>query len=253
MISVIIPTVLHTELVKQCVTSFINTVHQLAYEIIIVDDGSTAWIQQDLQAWSDLLPQVRFIGKTANEGFSKTVNCGIQHAQGDYVLIVNNDVVFFEPGWLQHMLVAMNSSPDIGIVGARLLYPNLTIQHGGVVPTQKGHFDHRYRGQEAHYPPAMLIEDVNAVTGALMLVRKHIFSQIGLLSEEFFIAFEDIDLCYRAKQHGIRVIYCGTASAIHVEGATRGTTKANKNPYWRQKEMEARKKFWIKWGGKIIQ
>ena len=252
MISVIVPTIHHTDLVKHCVHSFINTVHELPYEIIVVDDGSPAAIQEELARWAAPL-QVQFIAKPHNNGFSHTVNVGIQHAKGQYILLVNNDVIFHEPGWLHHMVATMNSDAAIGIVGARLLYPDMTIQHGGVIPTAKGHFDHRYRRQSADYEPALAVEDMNAVTGALMLIRKQLLDQIGLLSEEFFIAFEDVDLCYRAKMHGFRVVYCGTASAIHAEGYTRGTTKANKNPYWRQKEMEARKKFWVKWGGKIIR
>lgn len=252
MISVIIPTIHHTNLVKQCVHSFVTTVHELPYEIIVVDDGSFSHIQEELDKWAAPL-QVQFIAKPHNEGFSRTVNIGIQHAKGDYVLLVNNDVLFHDPDCLHHMVAAMSSADTVGIVGARLLYPDLTIQHGGVIPTAMGHFDHRYRKQPADYPPALAVEDVNAVTGALMLIRKRLFDQIGLLSEEFFIAFEDVDLCYRAKNHGARVVYCGTACAIHAEGYTRGTTKANKHPYWRQKEREARKKFWMKWGGKIIR
>ncbi|MFW5435438.1 glycosyltransferase family 2 protein [Paenibacillus apiarius] len=252
MISVIVPTIHHTELVKQCIHSFINSVHNLPYELIVVDDGSPPHIQRELADWAAPL-NVHLIAKPSNEGFSRSVNLGIQHSQGQFVLLVNNDVVFHEPGWLQHMLLTMHGSADIGIVGARLLYPNLTIQHGGVVPAHKGHFDHRFRGQAADFQPALAVEDMNAVTGALMLVRRQLFDQIGLFSEEFFIAFEDVDFCYRAKQHGVRVIYCGTACALHLEGYTRGTNKHNKNRYWRQKEMEARKKFWMKWGGSTFR
>lgn len=253
MISVIIPTIHQTDLVKRCVHSFIHTVQGLPYEIIVVDDGSSPPIQEELASWAVSTPQVQFIPKPSNQGFSRTVNMGIQQAKGDNVLLVNNDVFFHDPKWIHHMVTAMSAADNIGIVGARLLYPDLTIQHAGVVHVCKGNFDHRYRRLPADYPPALAVEDVNAVTGALMLIRKQLFDQIGLLSEEFFIAFEDVDFCYRAKQHKARVIYCGTACAIHMEGYTRGTTKANKNMYWRRKEMEARRKFLLKWGGRTIQ
>ncbi|CAH8717021.1 glycosyltransferase family 2 protein [Paenibacillus thiaminolyticus] len=251
MISLIIPTIHHTDLVKHCVNSFINTAHE-AYEIIVVDDGSPPPIQQDLAAWAASM-NVRFIPKQTNEGFSRTVNLGLQHAGGTYALVANNDIIFHEPGWLQHMMAAMQLSPDVGIVGARLLYPNMTIQHGGVIQGPKGNFDHRYRFQPADHPPAQAVEDAASVTGALMLIRRDVFDRIGLFSEEFFIAYEDVDFCYRARQHGFRVVYCGAACALHYEGFTRGTTRANKNWYWRVKELEARKKFWVKWGGYHIQ
>lgn len=265
MISVIIPTIHHTDLVKRCIQSFIDTVDGIPYEIIIVDDGSPPHIQEELANWtastfikSELANwaastmQVQFIPKLHNEGFSRTVNIGIQHAEGDSVLLVNNDVFFHEPEWLNHMITTMYSEDNIGIVGARLLYPNMKIQHGGIVRKKGGDFNHRYRGLPANHPPALVVEDVHAVTGALMLIRRQLLDQIGLLSEEFFIAFEDVDLCYRTKQHKTRVVYCGTTCAIHAEGYTRGNSKKNKNPYWRRKEIEAKRKFWKKWRGVII-
>jgi len=248
MISVIIPTVNQVDLVKQCYQSFIQTVSETPYEIIIVDDGSPMHIQQALMEWADSVP-IKCILKPSNSGFSAAVNAGIREAQGQCVLLVNNDIVFHEPGWLGHMIQTIQLEPKVGIVGARLLYSNHTIQHGGVFYSGRGNFDHRYRFLPGNHPPALVIEDVNAVTGALMLIRKELFQHIGMLSEEYYIAYEDIDLCYRAKQHGWRIIYCGTASAVHLEGQTRGTTTANKNPFWRRKEMESRAKFWSKWMG----
>jgi len=248
MISVIIPTFNQVDLVKQCYQSFIQTVSETPYEIIIVDDGSPRHIQQALIEWANNV-SIKCILKPSNRGFSAAVNAGIQEAQGQYVLLVNNDIIFHEPGWLGHMIQTIQLTPQIGIVGARLLYSNHTIQHGGVYHSGRGNFDHRYRFLPGNHPPALAVEDVNAVTGALLLIRKELFQHIGMMSEEYYIAYEDIDLCYRAKQHGWRVIYCGTASAIHLEGQTRGTTSANKNPYWRRKELESKNTFWSKWMG----
>lgn len=248
MISVIIPTIHQVGLVQQCINSYRSTTLDHTSEIIVVDDGSSSSTQQVLREWT-AAEQIHFIAKPCNEGFSKAVNAGINASSGEYVLLINNDIVFQQAGWLNHMVQLMNSSNDIGIVGARLLYPNLTIQHGGVYPTRRGYFNHRYRYQPAEHPPALVIEDVHAVTGALMLIRRSLLQQIGLLSERYFIAFEDIDLCYRAKKHGYRVVYCGTSYAIHLEGQTRGTTKQNKNPYWYYKEREARTIFWSVWRG----
>lgn len=248
MISVIVPTIHQVELVQQCINSYRSTTFDLASEIIIVDDGSPPSIQQSLREWT-AAEHIHYIPKPNNEGFSKAVNAGIIASSSEYVLLVNNDIVFQQADWLNPMVHLMNTSQDIGIVGARLLYPDQTIQHGGVFPTRRGYFDHRYRFLPADHPPALLIEDVHAVTGALMLIRRSLLQQIGMLSERYFIAFEDIDLCYRAKRHGYRVVYCGTSYAIHLEGQTRGTSKHNKNPYWYSKEREARALFWSVWRG----
>lgn len=251
MISVIIPTVNQVDLVKQCVSSFMETTPDIPYEIIVVDDGSSPEVQQSLMEWADNL-RIQFISKPANEGFSRTVNRGISEARGEFMLLANNDIIFHESGWLNRMLEAMNAEDKVGIAGARLLYPNRTIQHGGVFPTRNLYFNHRYRGRPADYPPALAVEEVHAVTGALMLIRKEVFADIGLFSEEYFIAFEDIDFCYRSKQQGWKIVYCGLASAIHLEGQTRGTRLSNKNRFWRRKELEARAKFWSKWKGRLF-
>ncbi|MCG7410365.1 glycosyltransferase family 2 protein [Paenibacillus sp. ACRRX] len=251
MISLIIPTIHQVDLVQQCVNSFRATINDLPNEIIVVDDGSPPPVQQALSAWA-ASEQLRLITRTSNGGFSKTVNEGIAASLGHYVVLANNDIIFEQMGWLSQMLHTMNSSPDIGIVGARLLYPNQTIQHAGVFPSTRGYFDHRYRHQPADYPPALAIEDVNAVTGALMLIRRDVIHTIGLLSDLYFIAYEDVDYCYRARKQGWRVVYCGTASAVHLEGYTRGTTRANKNRYWRHKELEARRLFWATWKGERL-
>lgn len=248
MISVIIPTVNQIDLVKQCAASFMATTADISYEVIVVDDGSSPDVQKALAEWANDA-RIRFIPKRINEGFSRTVNRGIAEARGQFVLLANNDLIFHEAGWLNLMLDTMNTERKIGIVGARLLYPNRTIQHAGVFPSRNLYFDHRYRGFPADYPPALAVEEVYAVTGALMLIRKELFADIGLLSEQYFIAFEDIDFCCRAKQNGWKIIYCGKAGAIHLEGQTRGTRLSNKNRFWRKKELEARALFWSKWKG----
>lgn len=246
MISIVIPTINHVDLVKQCATSIINSVTRTPFEIIVVDDGSPPPIQQQLKIFAEEVGIV-FIPKPANEGFSCTVNIGISAARGEHVILVNNDIIFHMSGWLENMLEVLESDPTIGIVGARLLYPDQTIQHAGVFPANNRFFEHRFRGFPADYPPALAVENFHAVTGALMLINRKLIEEIGPFSEEYFIAFEDIDFCYRAKQQGWRIVYCGTATAIHLEGKTRGTRLSNKNRFWRAKELEARRKFWTKW------
>lgn len=250
MISVIIPTINHVDLVKQCVHSLRKTVTDIIYEMIVVDDGSPTHIQDQLKGWANV-EGVHFIPKPTNGGFSSTVNEGIRKAKGEHFLLINNDIIFQETGWLEKMVKLITSEPRIGIVGARLLYPDQTIQHAGTYPAKNRFFNHRFRGYPADYAPALAVEEFHAVTGALMLIKKEVIEEIGSFSEEFFIAFEDVDFCYRAKQKGWKVMYCGTASAVHLEGKTRGTRLSNKNRIWRRKELEARRLFWQKWGDTI--
>ncbi|CAM3878180.1 glycosyltransferase [Alicyclobacillus pomorum] len=247
LVSIIIPTFNNVDFPKQCVHSLKNTVESVHFEIIVVDDGSSMDVQRSLQSWSDEA-RVKLVLKPVNEGFSRTVNAGIRMASGEYVLLLNNDVIFNESGWLEKIIETINASPNIGIVGARLLYPDGRIQHAGCYPSAHGWFDHYHRFQPHNYPAAQITTDVPAVTGALMLIRRSVLEDVGFLSEDYFIAFEDIDLCYRARQHGWRTVYCGAASAVHLEGQTRGRDEATKGKFYTVKELESKSIFSKKWG-----
>lgn len=239
-VSCIIPSFNQVELVNQCVKSLKATTTQISYEIIVVDDGSKPQIRQQLLNWGEQ-ENVKVILKNINEGFSCTVNQGIKHAKGTYVLLVNNDIVFHEPEWLGKMINTIQSSSEIGVVGARLLYPNQTIQHGGMTSD----FFHRYVGLPVEFSPALVVEDVHAVTGALFLMNQEVIADLGNFSEDYFTAYEDVEFCLRARLKGWKVIYCGPAAAIHLEGKTRGGHR--KNHFYRQKNFEAFKKFEMKW------
>lgn len=246
-VSIIIPSFEQPELVEKCVESIRSTAASIPHEIIVVDDASSLNVQNHLRSWAP--SDVKLILNGENVGFSRTVNAGVRAARGKFVLFVNSDIIFHEQGWLEKMLNALQASDNIGIVGARLLYADGTIQHGGAFPAKNGSFDHRYRFMHGDFFPALAVEDVHSVTGALMLIKQELLEEIGPFSEEYFIAFEDMDLCYRAKKHGWRVVYCGMASAIHLEGKSRGVDERTKSPFLIQKEKEAMETFWKKWGG----
>ncbi|MGE7903194.1 glycosyltransferase [Peribacillus sp. NPDC094092] len=241
-VSCIIPSFNQVALVKQCLKSLKATTTQISYEIIDVDDGSKPQIQRQLFDWGEE-ENVEIILKKSNEGFSCTVNQGIKQAKGKYVLLINNDIIFSEPEWLGKMIHTMQSSSEIGVVGARLLYPDQTIQHGGM----SSDFFHRYVGLPAEYSPALVVEEVQAVTGALFLIYQDVIADLGHFSEDYFTAYEDVEFCLRARLKGWKVIYCGQAAAIHLEGKTRGGHQ--KNPFYMQKNFEAFKKFEMKWSG----
>ncbi|TCJ01453.1 glycosyltransferase [Cytobacillus praedii] len=241
-VSCIIPSFNQVDLVKQCANTLKAMTTKTSYEIIVVDDGSAIQIQQQLLEWGSQ-ENIKVILKNQNEGFSCTVNQGIRHARGKHIVLVNNDIIFHQPEWLEKMLNTMQSSPEIGVVGARLLYPNQTIQHGGM----NADLYHRYVGLPADYAPALAIDDVHAVTGALLLIKQDVIADLGLFSEDFFTGFEDVEYCFRARLRGLRVVYCGSAAAIHLEGQTRGGHQ--KINFYKQKDFEARKQFDLKWRG----
>lgn len=236
LVSIIIPTIKRVDLVQKCVSSLISITKGIKYEIIVIDDGSN---QQEKRKLQHLAKKYNFslILKTHNTGFAKTVNYGIKAAIGDYIVIVNNDIIFTQANWLTKMVNTARLDRKIGIVGCRLLYPNNQIQHAGVSFNPKDRFRHDYRFAPADHPPALKIKPIGFVTGALMLIKRETVEQIGLLDESYFIACEDTEYCLRAREAGWIVIYCGEAKAIHLEGATRGNTPENKVLEWYKKEL----------------
>lgn len=241
--SIIIPTIKRVDLVKKCVSSLISITKEIDYEIIVIDDGSS---QQEKRALQQLAKKYNFslILKTHNTGFAKTVNYGIKAARGNFLVLVNNDIIFTQASWLKKLVHTAKLDPQIGVVGCRLLYPNNRIQHAGISYYQKENWlKHDHRAAPADFPPAVKTKPIGFVTGAVMLIKRETIEQIGLLDESYFVACEDVDYCLRAREAGWLVMYCGEAKAIHLEGATRGNTPENKVPEWYQKELTGIKKF----------
>lgn len=248
LVSIIIPTVRQTALVDKCLQSLQRQTSWKSIEAIVVDDGSSTEVQQTLTEIAQR-HDARLILKKENTGFASTVNLGVASAQGRYFCLVNNDILFNDSIWLERMVETVNRS-RVGIVGAKLVYPDGRIQHGGVYYLAgRKTFDHRFRFMPADYGPAQSVGEVLAVTGALMLIRREVWQILNGMSEEFFIAYEDVDFCLRARKRGWKILYDGRAVAIHAEGATRGSHPANKDPEWYEKELRGFSMFQKKWFG----
>ncbi len=236
--SFIIPTYEGYELVSKCVLSLKKFEPDFNnYEIIVVQDGGTTVIAEQIKKFCDN-NNVKFFFKDRNEGFAKTVNYGIDRSSGEFVVLVNNDITFTSPV-IKNFLTAFSIHPKIGVVGALLRYPDGRIQHGGTVRSDK-FFNHciDHRSNISKYVPA--------VTGALFAIRREMMNEIGKLDESYFMSCEDADYCLRAWWSNWRVYYSKDVQAVHVEGATRGNTaqtKAIKGKAWAEAEMVAHKKF----------
>jgi GT2 family glycosyltransferase len=214
---------LDAELLARCLVSLYSTAPDLG--VLVVDDGSpAAHLVEQLGPVTDELGQ-RLVLKPQNSGFSKTVNVGLRTAlaEGHDALLVNQDIQFLEPGWLEAMLACRDDAGrPAAVVGARLLYPNGLIQHAGVFYSRYYRwYDHRFR-----YAPADLAEanvrHTCPVTGALQLIRHATLEKIGMYDETFVMGYEDVDFCLRTFDAGLSCVYEPTAWAYHHESAIRG-------------------------------
>lgn len=239
--SIIIPTYNNSFLVENCVQSIRK--FEKDTQIIVVSDGSE---RKELGLLDRLSTNLGFelVIRPCNGGFAAAVNAGLTQAKGDVVTLVNNDVVFTRP-LLQTITNTFEVDPKIGIIGARLFYPDGRIQHGGLYFSRSTlSFLDRFKNKKPESP----VENryLLAVTGALFSIKKELIDKIGLLNEKYFIACEDTEYCLRAWEAGYRVFLNRFVEALHKEGATRGNspqTKKQKSPAWHLKEFEAIKLF----------
>jgi GT2 family glycosyltransferase len=218
----VIPSYLREESDAELLRTAVNSIHMTAHrqvDVLVVDDGSPA---------AELLDTVRgaeIVAKLENEGFSRTVNVGLRRAleEGRNAILVNADIEFLTPGWVQTMENQLDGSGRrAAVVGALLMYPNGLIQHGGVYFSLLSRtFDHLFKYGPWNLPEA-LVPATRPVTAALQFIRHECLTNVGLYDEEFRMGWEDVDYCIRVFLSGRECIYQPSVRAFHHEMAFRG-------------------------------
>jgi len=234
----IIPTKNRLDLIKPCVDSVLATRPQ-NLDILIVDhDSSDAEV---IEYFSSISGKVIFVKYFGVFNYSKMNNdaafsIGVDY---DFFLFLNNDIEAIEPGWVEHMH-GLCKRPDVGAVGALLLYGDGAVQHGGVVLGVGGPAEHAYRAEPyrtgltrnpGYLSGMVVVRDYMAVTGACLMADASAFRAIGGFEEAMAVGFNDVDLCLRLRQHGLKVLYDGYAVLHHYESATRAETRQLSHPH----------------------
>ncbi len=192
-------------------------------EIIVVDNASVDDTPGYLEMFSR---RVKFLHAETNLGFVGGNNFAVTHATGDVLVFLNNDTEV-QRGWLQEMLLCMAAHPDAGAVGARLVYPDGSIQEAGGIVFSDGNGWNYGRGYPANSAPISFVREVDYCSGAALMVRADLFRVSGGFDQRYAPAYcEDSDLCFTVRELGYKVYYCPTAVVIHHEGATAGTDVA---------------------------
>ncbi|WP_025885397.1 glycosyltransferase family 2 protein [Asaia prunellae] len=227
-VSIIIPFKDQIDITRRCVEALIEHTNYANFEIVLIDNWSvTPQAKEFIESFSKL-KKVRFITVEEPFNYSRLNNIAAQTCKSDYLLFLNNDVFVEQRNWLRLMMNEALANSRVAAVGARLLYPNQTIQHAGVVvgPAGVGAHAHRGCGPEdyGYIGRILLSHEVTAVTAACMLVRREVFNEVGCFDEEHLrIAYNDVDLCLRIRSAGYRIIYCAEAVAAHHESVSRGS------------------------------
>jgi FkbM family methyltransferase len=217
-VTIVIPVLNNLAMTKQCVQSIESAGGLVTVEIIVVDNGSTDGTPEFLQE-AKRKGRLNFLRNETNQGFARACNQGAARAHANLLLFLNNDTEVV-PGWINALLAAAKK-PEVGIVGAKLLYANKTIQHAGI-GWINGVPDHPHRHAQPFAPEVNTPRELDMVTGACLLIHRDLFTQLAGFDEIYRNGVEDIDLCLRARSAGRKVYYEPAAVVFHLEGQSAG-------------------------------
>ncbi len=216
------------DLLQQCLHSIFSNVDNLNIEVWVVDNAS---IDGSAEMVESMYPQVNLIKNSSNRGFIKANNQGLRKSNGRYVLSLNNDTIVL-PGALSTMVEFMDSHPDAGAIGAKLLNPDGTLQLScRDFPTYSAAIFNRYSLLTKLFPNNKFsrkylktdwdhndVREVDWVSGSCLLVRREVIETVGIMDEDYNMYVDDVDWCYRIWKHGWKVYYVPDAKIIHYIG-----------------------------------
>jgi GT2 family glycosyltransferase len=235
-VSIVVPTAGNAPMLRRCIESIRRFTLHPSYEILVVyleaasRDGALRHLAHDIPF-----------------NFAKINNHAVRHTTSPHLLFLNDDVEATHEGWLRSMLEYSQQQP-IGAVGARLLYPDRTVQHAGIVTGIMGGAGHAHRGLAADRPgyfgAAAVVRNCAAVTGACMMTRRDLFDQVGGFTESFPTTFNDVDYCLKVRDAGHRVVYTPHATLQHHESRTRGRDDAPVNSARHRQDLARMLQLW---------
>ena len=211
---------------ETCLNSIFEKTTYSNFEIVIIENNSQS---EDIFSYYRIIQKkwknVRVVYYKGPFNYSAINNYGARFTEGEHLLLLNNDTEIITPDWIQEMLM-FSQRPDVGAVGAKLYYPDDTIQHAGIAVGLLTLAGHLHRGFDRYHPGYMgrlvYAQDFSAVTGACLMVRKTVWDEIGGLDESFEVAFNDVDFCMRIRKAGYLVIWTPFAELYHYESKSRG-------------------------------
>ncbi|MBO6215782.1 MAG: glycosyltransferase family 2 protein [Lachnospiraceae bacterium] len=228
LISVIIANKDNADILKTCIDSIFEKTTYPNFEVLVVENNSTEAETYDY--YDSIEDMVRIIPMETEFNYSYINNYGAALARGEYLLFLNNDTEVIDGGWMEEML-SYCMMPDIGAVGVKLIYPDGTLQHGGVTVGVRGVAGHAFIGSAANeygYGYRLdTVQDLSAVTAACMMVKRDVFWEAYAFDENYKVAFNDSDLCLRIRNMGERILFLPDVRLKHFESRSRGRDEAD--------------------------
>lgn len=246
LVSIVIPVYNKVELTAACLNSLAGQPCQSTFEVIVVDDCSSDGTVDYLAECSGLT----VLRNADNAGFIDSCNRGAAAARGEFLVFLNNDTTVTE-GWLDALLAPLHDDPAVGIVGARLVYPDGRLQEAGGLIFSDGSGWNYGRGDDPELPQYNFLSEADYVSGACLAIRRREFQDLGGFDRRYRPAYyEDTDLCFQVRAAGRKVIYQPAATIIHHEGATSGTDEASGTKRY---QAVNREKFRERWADMLAE
>ena len=231
LISILIPNKDHREDLKRCVDSIREKSTWKNREIIVIENNSTD--EETFRYYKELEedPRIRVVRYEGSFNYSAVNNLGARESRGDYLLLLNNDTEIITPEWMEEMLMFAQRE-DVGAVGAKLYYPDGTIQHAGIglgLLHLAGHYHRGFAGDQPGYMGRLCYaQDMSAVTAACMMIPRRVYEAAGGLDESYSVVFNDVDLCLRIRESGKLIVWTPFAELTHYESKSRGSDEDTK-------------------------
>jgi len=248
LVSIIIPNKDNASLLRNCLSSIMERTTYDNYEIIIVENNSTDIATENFYQELKRYTNIRIVywkGKEFN--FSEICNLGFKHAKGEQLIFLNNDIEIITPSWIEEMLMYCQRD-DVGAAGAKLYFSNRSIQHAGIAIGIEGTAEHILYGAPFGFTGYMgklqIVQNMSAITGACMMVKRKVLEDVGLFPTEFPNSYNDVDLCIRIRKAGYLIVWTPYAEAYHFESKSRGYNTTNEKKRKKAREIALFKAKW---------
>lgn len=251
-ISIIIANKDHKEDLERCISSIYEKSTYDNFEIIIVENNST---EESIFSYYETIKHtyknLQIVTYEGSFNYAAVNNLGVSHATGEYIILLNNDTQVITVNWMEELLMYAQRQ-DVGAVGAKLYYPNKTIQHAGVVIGLGAHktAGHTHYGQSRENLGYMgrlcYAQNVSAVTGACLMVKKSLYEEVEGLEEEFVISLNDVDFCLKLREKGYLNVFTPFAELYHYESISRGLDNQGEKALRYEKESQLFREKWKK-------
>lgn len=246
LVSIIIPNKDHADMLDRCLKSIEKSSYQ-NYEIIIVENNSEK--EETFDYYKQLKSErIKVVYWEGTFNYSAINNFGVRAAKGDFLILLNNDVEIITENWIEEMLSNCQRK-DVGIVGAKLYYPDDTVQHAGIIIGIGGVAGNIFTGLPrrftGYFHKASIQQDLSAVTAACMMVKRSVYEEAGGLEEKLQVAFNDVDFCLRVRKAGYLVVFDPYVELYHYESKTRGSENTKEKVRRFQSEIEYMRSHWL--------